>query len=126
MSNDAFSDPSTATGIQWKDLNGSLVLVKVHEVIAEMNTQFGASSAVRADVIVLDGNGAGDEYADTLVFPKVLQSQLKPKVGGMVLGRVAQGSAKPGQSAPWTLTPANEADKAKGREYLAKTTEAPF
>ena len=126
MSNDAFSDPSTATGIQWKDLNGSLVLVKVHEVIAEMNTQFGASSAVRADVIVLDGNGAGDEYADTLVFPKVLQSQLKPKVGGMVLGRVAQGSAKPSQSAPWTLTPANEADKAKGREYLAKTTEPPF
>jgi hypothetical protein len=123
---DTFSDPSTATGIQWKDLNGSLILVKVHEAISEMNTQFGASSAVRADVIVLDGNGAGDEYADTLVFPKVLQSQLKPKVGGMVLGRVGQGVAKAGQSAPWTLTPANEADKAKGRDYLAKNTEAPF
>lgn len=126
MSNDQFTDPSTASGIQWKDLNGSLVLVKVHEAIPEMNTQFGASSAVRADVIVLDGNGAGDEYNDTLVFPKVLQSQLKPKVGGMVLGRVGQGVAKSGQSAPWTLTPANEEDKAKGRAYLAKVTEPPF
>ncbi|GAA0627430.1 hypothetical protein HPO96_37050 [Kribbella sandramycini] len=131
MSNDAFSDPSTATGIQWKDLHGALVLVKVHAIETGINTVHGASDAVRADVIVLDGKAdgdiaEGDEFIDTLVFPKVLQSQLKSKVGGMVLGRVSQGNKKPGQSAPWTLTPANEADKAKGRDYLAKNTEAPF
>lgn len=126
MSNDTFSDPSTASGIKWADLKGALVLVKVHEFVPEINTVHGLSTAVRADVIVLDGNDAGDEYSDTLVFPKVLQSQLKSNVGGMVLGRVGQGSAKPGQSAPWTLAPANEDDKAKGRAYLAKTTEPPF
>lgn len=131
MSNDQFSDPSTATGIQWKDLHNALVLVKVHAIETDINTVHGLSNAVRADVIVLDDKADGDvaegeEYTDTLVFPKVLQSQLKGRVGGMVLGRVAQGNKKPGQSAPWTLNPASDADKAKGRDYLAKNTEPPF
>lgn len=126
MSNDEFGQPSDATGIVWADLKDSLVLVKVHEVIASMTTVHGESSAVRADVIVLDGDNAGDEYNDTLIFPKVLQSQVKSKVGGMVLGRLGQGEAKKGQSAPWKLAPNTEADAKVARDYIAKNTEAPF
>lgn len=129
MANDPFGAPSSASGITWADLKGALVLVKVHGIEPEIKTVHGNSSAVRADVIVLDDKGdvpAETAYTDTLVFPKVLQSQIKGNVGGMVLGRLGQGEKKPGQSAPWMLAEASEADKAIGRAYLAKTAEAPF
>lgn len=123
---DEFGKPASTTGIQWGDLKGALVLVKPHEFIPEMSTQFGDSSATRADVIVLDGDAEGVEYTDTLIFPKVLQSQVKGQIGSMVLGRVGQGEAKKGQSAPWKLAEATEADKTIAREYLAKNSSAPF
>lgn len=121
-----FNDPSTATGIEWKELHESLLLIRPHEFIAEMNTVHGTSSAVRGDVIVLDGAKEGEVFTDTLIFPKVLQTQVKPSIGSMVLGRLGQGQKKPGQSPPWTLAAATDADKQIGRDYLAKQTVAPF
>ncbi|WBQ03801.1 hypothetical protein [Kribbella sp. CA-293567] len=127
---DNFGKPSSSAGIEWKNLLGSLVIVKVHEVIAAMKTVHGEGSAVRADVIVLDDKGAdakaGTEYIDTLIFPKVLQSQVKSQVGGMVLGRVGQGVAKPSQSAPWTFNEATEADAVVARAYLQEKSPTPF
>ena len=121
-----FTDPSTATGIDWKELHGSLLLFKVHGQEVGIKTVHGDSNAVRADVIVLDGDKEGEEFLDTLVFPKVLQSQLKPRIGEMVLGRLGQGHKKPGQSPPWTLSVATDAEKATGKAYLEKTSETPF
>ncbi len=121
-----FNDPSTATGIDWKELHGSLLLFKVSGQEVGIKTVHGDSNAIRADVVVLDGDKEGETYTDTLVFPKVLQSQLKPSIGSMVLGRLGQGHKKPGQSPPWTLSTATDADKQVGRDYLAKTSEAPF
>lgn len=126
MSNDEFGAPSNATGIQWNDLKGSLLLFKVHAVESGIKTVHGDAQAVRADVIVLDGDQADTVYADTLVFPKVLISQVKPRVGGMVLGRLGQGQAKPGQSKPWVLSEATEADKGVARAHIAKSSAAPF
>lgn len=125
--NDPFAAPSSASGIEWKDLKGALLLVKVNGFEAEIKTVHGNSSAVRADVIVLDDKGevaAETVYGDTLIFPKVVQSQVKNST--MVLGRLGQGEKKPGQSPPWMLSEATEADKEIGRAYLAKTSEAPF
>ena len=123
---DNFSAPSSVTGIQWDDLKGALLLFKPTEYVTGIKTQFGDANAMRADVTVLDGDLAGTFHDDTLVFPKLLSSQLKPKVGGMVLGRLGQGDKKPGQSPPWKLTEAVEADKVIARAHIAKTTEAPF
>jgi hypothetical protein len=113
-----FSDPSTATGIDWKELHGSLLLFRVHSQEVGIQTVHGPSNAIRADVIVLDGEKEGEEFLDTLVFPKVLQSQVKPRIGELVLGRLGQGHKKPGQSPPWTLAPATAADKQVGKAYL--------
>ena len=124
--NDDFSAPSTATGISWADLKGSLLLFRVHALESGIKTVHGEAQAVRADVVVLDGVQADETYIDTLVFPKVLISQVKPKIGGMVLGRLGQGKAKTGQSAPWTLSEATEADKVIARAHIAKSTETPF
>ena len=121
-----FSDPSTATGIDWKELHGSLLLFKVHGQEVGIKTVHGDSNAIRADVIVLDGDKEGEEFLDCLVFPKVLQSQLKPRVGQMVLGRLGQGHKKQGQSPPWTLSTATDKEKETGKAFLDRTAETPF
>ena len=125
---DEFSAPSSASGIKWDELKGSLLLITVNEFRPEVRTMHGDQPAVSADVVALDGDAEGATYADTLVFPKVLISQLKARAGGgKVLGRLGKGTAKPGQSAPWMLSEATEDDKTKARAYISKTTvEAPF
>lgn len=122
-----FADPSTASGIDWKDLHGSLLLIKPSAQEVGIKTVHGDSNAIRADISVLDGDKEGTEYEDTLVFPKVLQSQLKPRIGQMVLGRLGQGHKKPGQSPPWTLSTATDDEKKIGKAYLDRTAaDTPF
>jgi hypothetical protein len=119
-----FATPATSSSIDFQQLKGSLLMVKViflEEHIPTAVTKPGERSpAIRADVTVLDGPHAGEHYADTLIFPKVLQSQLRSRVGQLVLGRLGQGPAKPGQSAPWQLDAATSADEQVATGYLAK------
>lgn len=118
MSND-YATPSTATGMDLKEHLGNLLLIKVNEVVSGITTAYGPTDAIRADVAVLDGPAKGKTYDDTLIFPKVLQGQLRPNVGKRVLGRLGQGVAKPGQSAPWTLAAANADDILVAEKYDA-------
>lgn len=107
-----FSQPAAASGgIDWASLNGALLIIQPTEVVHDINTSFGPSDAVRANVIVVDGPQANEVYEDTLVFPKILKSQLSSRVGENVLGRLGQGTAKPGQSPPWTLNPGTSQDE---------------
>ena len=133
MTASPFATPATAVGIKWADINGALVLIDVHSVETGIQTTFGESDAVRADVAVLDGEQAGETYPDCLIFPKALQGQLRSRIGAKVLGRVTQGQAKSGQSAPWLLAEATEDDIKVGTAYLAggistpgNDSEAPF
>jgi hypothetical protein len=119
MSNPFGSPTPPGAGIDLKTINGALLLITVHALEYEIGTVHGKSDAIRADVAVLDGASSGDEYKDTLLFPKVLQSQLRAHVGGKIIGRLAQGAAKPGQSAPWVLNEATAADIEVGKAYLA-------
>jgi len=116
-----FAAPAAASGIEWSELNGSLLIVEPTEVVKDINTNFGVTDAVRANVTVLDGPLG--KYEDTLIFPRVLQSQLSSRIGQKVLGRLGQGTAKPGQSPPWMLAPATPEDEQKAIAYL---NTAPF
>lgn len=116
---DEFSAPATATGIDYKAINGSLLLVAVKGVEEKVMTSLGEKQAVRADVVVLDGACKGETFDDTLIFPRVLISQTRSQIGKKVLGRLGQGHAKPGQNAPWTLAEATDGDKEVARKYLA-------
>jgi hypothetical protein len=122
-----FAAPAEPSGISYTDLNGSLLLLKVHGVEADVPTAFSKpgqpNPAIKADVTVLDGPSAGETYEDALVFPKVLQGQLKSRVGQMVLGRLGQGVAKSGQSAPWRLAPATAADEELADKHLRKVAQ---
>lgn len=125
---DPFDGPGSASGITWADYENRLLLVTPHEKDVTVNTAFGESTAVRADVVVLDGPGAPEEVNDTLIFPKVLQGQVKGNAGSgrSNLGRLGKGNAKPGQSAPWMLGDPTDDDKTVARTYLASKTQAPF
>lgn len=108
-------------GITWADHKGQLFIIAPHSV-EKILTAFGESEAVRADAWVLTGPDTAEEFTDTLVFPKVLAGQLRGQIGSKVVGRLGQGNAKPGQSAPWILEPATPDDLAKASAYIARQT----
>ena len=116
-----FNKPAPSDGIKWAPLNGALLIIEPLSVETGIKTVHGDASAVKANVSVVDGELAGEVYAETLIFPKVLQSAVKGSVGGMVLGRLGQGAPKPGQSAPWVLEDAtgNAADVKAAEAFLS-------
>lgn len=114
-----FNDPSSSDLLPLDDLVGSLLLLTVYEETDPINTVHGPQTAIRADVVVLDGKLSGEQYEDTLIFPRVLKSQLRRSAGGlMVVGRLGQGVKKPGQNPPWTLTAATEPDKQVAQRFV--------
>jgi hypothetical protein len=119
-----FSDPGTGGDrLDFAALSGALLLFDVKAYEEGIPTAYGDKTAVRTDVTVLDGPKSGETFRDALVFPLVMQGQLRGSVGGRVLGRLGQGAAKAGQNRPWTLEPASEPDKALARRSLM---EEPF
>lgn len=118
MTQSPFAAPASTTGIDYATVLGSLLIVKPLEVAKDVNTTLGVKDAIRADVYVVDGPLAGTEYVQTLIFPSVLQGQLRPNLGKMVLGRLGQGVAKPKQDPPWLLLDPTPADTAQGVDYL--------
>ena len=126
------AEPGSGDKLPLADLLGNLLLFTVDKTVEDIETQYGKANAVACAVAVLDGTGKGDTYDDTLIFPRVLQSQLRHAVGGgKVLGRLTQGDKQPGKSAPWKLDDPTDADKDIARKYLAYVAEqakeeAPF
>lgn len=124
MSN-PFAAPASATGVEWETLNGALLLIEPKRIEAGVNTAFGEKDPLVADITVLDGDSKGEVFAEAFVFPTVLISQLRPNIGGKVLGRLGQGNPKPGQKPPWKLLEATEDDVKVGTAYLAGQVSAP-
>ena len=121
-----FSKPASASGIKWEGLSGSLLIIEPLSFETGIKTVHGEADAVKANVSVVDGPMAGTVYAETLIFPKLLQAAVRDSVGGMVLGRLDRGTAKPGQSAPWVLNDFTDSDVKAAEEFLAKNSSTPF
>ena len=119
-----FADPGAPGGdkLPLAELNGALLLFEVREALTDVQTTFGTTNPVRVTCHALDGANKGEVYDDTLIFPKILCSQLKDKVGSVVIARLGQGIAKPGQSAPWTLNAITDAERALAKDYFATYT----
>lgn len=111
-------------GITWIDHKGALLVIEPLSVESGIHTTFGDADAVKANVHVLTGPAESEDYPDCLVFPKLLASQLRGQIGRKVVGRLGQGSAKPGQSAPWLLEEATPDDLKKAQEWLTKQAPA--
>jgi len=118
---DSFSQPASPSKFRPADYQGNLILVWPTEYRTGIKTDYGDSDAVAARVVVLDGPAGVEEHDNVLFFQGALISTLKPSVGTNkpVLGRLGRGTSKPGQSAPFILTPFTEADAQTAREYFA-------
>jgi hypothetical protein len=104
------------------DLLGSLLLVTVHEETEPIATVHGETTAIRADVAVLDGDHKKERFEDTLVFPRVLKAQLRSAIGeddNQVIGRLGKGAKKDGKNPPWQLEDPTPTDMETGEKYLA-------
>lgn len=111
--------PGGGDRINWEDHLGKLLVVEPLEVEHNVGTTHGESDAIRANVAVLLGKGEVEEYEDILVFPRVLQSQLRRKIGAYVVGRLTQGDKKPGKNAPWVMAEASGKELAAAGKYIA-------
>lgn len=130
----SFATPATpGGGIKWENHKGALLIVEPLSFEPGVATSFGVTDAVKATVHVIEGPGAGESFDETLIFPKLLVSQTKNQLGQKVLGRLGQGQAKAGQSAPWLLNEASAEDIAKAEAWVAQnakpavtSAQAPF
>lgn len=109
-------------GIKFDDYKGSLLVIEPLSAETGIQTAFGVADAVKANVYAITGAGTSDDYEDCLIFPKVLAGQLRSQIGKKVVGRLGQGQAKPGQSAPWVLEPAGPEDLQKAQEWMNART----
>jgi hypothetical protein len=125
MSETQYAIPAAGGGdkLPLADLIGALLRIDVVEQVMDVQTTFGLTNPIRCNVAVLDGAKKAETFDDTLIFPRAMISQLKPKVGEVVVARLGKGVAKAGQSAPWLLEAPTEEDIAVARKYDAYVAE---
>jgi hypothetical protein len=99
--------------------NGALLLIDVNGLMTQVETVHGPADAITCNIAVLDGDHKGDEYDDTLIFPRVIVGQLKGSIGKQVLARLGQGDKKPGKNPPWILNAPTDADTETAGRYVA-------
>lgn len=120
-----FAQPASGDNFDLKANEGALLLIKPTGFTEGINTSYGQADAVQATVGVVDGQNAGEVVADALIFPKVLQGQLKKYINSqLVIGRLGKGQAKPGQSAPWILQPFTDQDAQAAQAFYNEHTDA--
>lgn len=112
-----FAAPGSMAAFDYEASLGHLLLVIVTGYEEKVSTSLGDKPAIRADILDLDDPDLSAE--DALVFPRVLVSTLKSRMGQKVLGRLTQGVAKPGQNAPWMLEDASTDPKAVAKAKAA-------
>lgn len=120
---DEFAAPAEVSGFDYDAAKGHLLVIVVKGLEEKVKTTFGDNDAIRADIHDIS---AKESVEDALIFPKVLVSSLKNRVGQKVLAKLGQGVAKPGQSAPWVLEDATGNPKAvaAAKDYLSSTKPA--
>lgn len=128
IDDDPFSAPGTSEFVDWKEINGELVVLEVEEFVKAVPTVHGDNDAIRADLHVLTGDLKGETFEGTLIFGRSMIPQLKKRVGEMVLARVGQGAKQKGKNAPWQLIKEISAeDKALGMEWYRNRKDSdPF
>lgn len=147
MTTDPFAEPgpvgSGGKNPSFAQLKGRLLLITPTALDKGITSPMKKDphDRITADVVILDGdpikgvlnkdNEVTHVYDEPITAPHkienmwisqaVLVNQLRNahKSGGMVLGRVNQLPARPGQSKAWTLESPEEADKAEARKYIA-------
>lgn len=115
-----FAQPASSSGFDLGANEGALLMITPTEYKEGIATSFGEKTAVEADVVILDGPNAGENIDGALIFPLVLQGQLRKFIGSgqVVLGRLGKGQAKQGQQAPWKLSDSTPEDQQIAQQWF--------
>lgn len=115
-SSDPFATPSGGGGgFKISDDVNQAILVRPTEYIPSMKTTQGVTDAVRADWIVLTGPNQGQIRNGSLIFQKVLKSELTRIMGTpkpMMVAVLVMGEGRNGNNAPYLFAAADDATKA--------------
>lgn len=82
----------------------------------QVDTVHGPKDAVPVDHIIC--TDCLEVWSDQLVFGAAVVPRLNGAEGGVVVGRLGQGLARPGRSAPWTLDDPTDADLDQAEKFL--------
>jgi hypothetical protein len=125
VDDDEFGGPGERSNFKLADHEGALLLITPRSLEEGIETAFGESDAIKADIVVLtntDGKKLKEpiEEVGVLIFQRVVIGQLTESIGNRrVLGTIGRGVAKKGQSAPFLIEVPEDDDKAIARAYLA-------
>lgn len=97
---------------------GDLVLVAVNGYDPAFPTSMGPGPCIRAEIAIVEGTNAGARYPDALLFNKKIVPQLRTSLGSVILARIGQGTARPGQSAPYELNSFTKDDAQKANDWV--------
>jgi hypothetical protein len=113
-----FSDPTQGDQCKPAEILGHLLIVRPTELRVGVPTaNYGPKDAMQVDVADLDDNGK--VYRESLWFNGVLIGSLRSHIGELVLARMTQGQAKPGQNPPYVLQAvADGADKQRAQQWV--------
>lgn len=122
-----FDGPGSMVKINWDDHKGQLAMVWARSE-KPFTWEGETKDVIEADVVVVDPPGGQPiEYRGVLIFPRVMQGQIRGNLGRnrANVGRVGKGEAKPRQTAPWILLELSEEDKKLAVAYLKKPNARP-
>ncbi|GIG63668.1 hypothetical protein Lfu02_80400 [Longispora fulva] len=120
----SFAAPAASGGdkLAERDVLGHLLIVRPVEYVEQITTAFGDKDAVRVSVVDLDATDPdtgqpGHRFDDVLWFGGRLVGSLKRQLGDTILGRMAQGTLKPGATGkpPYELSDATSDPSAVAR-----------
>jgi len=83
------------------DLEGHILLIEPIDYRPSVSTANGNRDAVTATIHDIT---AGQTHTDFMIFSSSLVGKLKVNIGQQLLVQLDKGIARPGQSAPYTLT----------------------
>lgn len=113
---------SEPPGIELEQYIGTLLYIEVTGVEHNISTKFGPTDAVKVNAFALDGSSR--EEIGALIFPRILQSQLRDHVGNALAGTLYRGEPKPGQSPPWKLAPATPEQLVTANQFEQQRAQA--
>lgn len=120
-----WGQPARSEFFKPRDHIGELVAFQVIRYLEGYRTNLtkpGEEGAAEANVTMLTGPFAGEKWDGAIFNQTVLRAALKDAVGGWVLARIGQGTAKPGQSAAFLLIEHTKDDEAIANRYFTTGT----
>lgn len=97
---------------------GKTLILTIHGPVEKSTNLYGVKTAISLDAVVLNADGTGTPYKDSLVFNAAPVDQMKGLAGQTIIATVEAYKSKTGTMAPRLAAP-DEAAQALAAKYTA-------